>query len=103
MRRYLVILLLAGCSVPEKHAATTDGGSDGSSSGGPLDTTITKAPDEFSSSALATFEFTANDPQARFECAFDGELPLPCVSPHMRQLSDGSHTFAVRATDGKGN
>jgi hypothetical protein len=103
MRRYLVLLILAGCSVPEKHADTGDGGTDDSQSGGPLDTTITKAPSEFSNNSLATFEFTANDPAARFECAFDGQLPLPCVSPFMRTLPDGSHTFAVRATDGRGN
>jgi hypothetical protein len=40
--------------------------------------------------------FSANEPDATFECARDGAAFAPCASPVPR---DGASTFAVRATD----
>jgi hypothetical protein len=102
MRRLCVLLALASCSVPEKNPSTTDGGTNDTGSGGPLETMITEAPGEFSNASLATFRFTANVETARFECSIDGEVATACTSPFTRNLSDGAHTFAVRATDGNG-
>jgi hypothetical protein len=101
MRRLSLILALASCSVPDKHPTTGDGGND-AMPGGPLETMITEAPKEFSNMSLATFRFAANVETAKFECSIDGEVATACTSPFSRNLSDGSHTFAVRATDGKG-
>ncbi|HEY5926623.1 MAG TPA: LamG domain-containing protein [Kofleriaceae bacterium] len=100
MRRYLVLFALAACSVPEKHPG--DAGTDSSGPDGPIETTITSAPDEFSNQGVATFTFTSNLPTAKFECAVDGEIATACTSPFSRSLGDGTHTFAVRATDGDG-
>ena len=61
MRRLCVLLALASCSVPEKNPSTTDGGTNDTGSGGPLETMITEAPGEFSNASLATFRFTAKD------------------------------------------
>lgn len=103
MRRTLVVVVaLAACDVPDKHPSATDGGVDTTTPGGPIETEITAAPAEFSPSATATFEFTSNLPSAKFQCAFDGDKAEACTSPLSRKLADGSHTFAVRATDGNG-
>ncbi len=101
-RLSLVLVLLAACSVPEKNPSTTDGGTDGGGPTGPIETMITEAPNEFSNEAIATFRFTSNLSTARFECSVDGEVFADCTSPFSRNLGDGSHTFAARATDGNG-
>jgi hypothetical protein len=101
MRRLSIVLALASCSVPDKHPSSGDAGSD-SGTTGPLETMITDAPGEFSPSSHATFQFTSNVATAKFECSIDGEVATACTSPFSRNLSDGSHTFAVRASDGNG-
>jgi hypothetical protein len=81
-----------------------------------LETTITKHPkkNHKEHKMIATFEFTANQPGATFECAgvFDStkgrddptlllRKPFtPCTSPHRVKVGSGKHVFKVRATVG---
>jgi hypothetical protein len=105
MRRTLVLLLaVAACQVPDKEPLAGGGPDGGMPDGpsGPIDTTITSAPPDFSNSGNATFEFTSNLADAQFRCALDGDMPAPCTSPFTKALADGSHTFSVRASDGNG-
>jgi len=77
----------------------------------PPDTEITDGPTGTTSSRSVTFEFLANDATtedgATFECRLDSGDEASwsnCSSPEtLSGLSDGSHTFDVRATDGAGN
>ena len=70
----------------------------------PPDTTITSFPPNPSNSSLAIFEFTCNEAPCTFECKLDTEQYLSCTSPKTyTNLSDGSHTFYVRAIDSAGN
>ena len=71
-------------------------------------TTITSNPDDPSNSANASFEFTGDDGSGvggvTFECRIDSGSWTPCTSPQAYTgLSDGSHTFEVRAKDSLGN
>lgn len=53
----------------------------------------------------ASFVFTASTvfPLARFECQLDGGEFAACTTPRMHTgLSDGAHTFEVRAVDTSG-
>jgi hypothetical protein len=105
MRRLglLVVIVVAACHVPDKQPLTGDGGPDsGSPDGpnGPVDTTITSAPPDFSNSGDARFEFSSNVASADFECSMDGDSPQKCTSPFTRTLGDGAHTFSVRAVVG---
>jgi hypothetical protein len=55
-------------------------------------------------SSSATFDFASNEPGSTFECRLDGALFGPCTTPvSYSGLSDGTHTFDVRATDPVGN
>jgi Ca2+-binding RTX toxin-like protein len=69
----------------------------------PPETTITSgAPDPGSSSA--TFSFSSSESGSTFSCSLDGAAFAPCTSPATYSgLSNGSHTFQVRATDSLGN
>jgi LPXTG-site transpeptidase (sortase) family protein len=73
----------------------------------PPDTTITSNPANPTSSTAATFTFTGSDSGsgvASFECQLDGGGFSACTSPqNYAGLSDGSHTFEVRAIDNIGN
>jgi N-acetylneuraminic acid mutarotase len=74
----------------------------------PPDTTITANPPNPAASANASFSFTGSDPGgsgvAGFECKLDGGVFSACASPKTYTgLSDGSHTFLVRAIDAAGN
>jgi Ca2+-binding RTX toxin-like protein len=72
----------------------------------PPDTTITSNPSNPSSGSVS-FSFSGTDSGtgvAGFECKLDGGSFAACTSPqNYSSLSDGSHTFQVRATDGVGN
>lgn len=70
----------------------------------PPDTVITSAPSDPSDSSTATFHFTSSEADSSFECSLDGSPYTNCASPKAYSgLSNGEHTFAVRATDVAGN
>jgi outer membrane protein assembly factor BamB len=70
----------------------------------PPETTITSQPPNPSNSTLSVFEFTCNEEPCTFECHLDNGGWLSCTSPKIYSgLSDGSHTFEVRAIDSAGN
>jgi MYXO-CTERM domain-containing protein len=67
------------------------------------DTTLTSAPANPTSDPSAAFTFTS-DTGALFECSLDGAAFEPCTSPtSFLLLSEGPHTFQVRARDAAGN
>jgi hypothetical protein len=68
------------------------------------DTTIDSGPSATITVTDATFDFSASETGATFECRLDGAPYSACTSPKSyTNLSNGSHTFDVRATDGAGN
>jgi len=85
----------------------------------PADTSIAGGPEEGSElgatsarrgsgaiGASATFSFNSNDPAASFQCAVDGAAFGACSTPGSHTvtgLGPGSHTFAVRSIDPRGN
>jgi hypothetical protein len=67
-------------------------------------TTITTGPASSMNSRSATFTFTSNESTVLFKCALDDGTFLTCDSPKTySSVSDGSHTFQVKATDGASN
>ena len=87
--------------------ATPDIGADELDTTAP-DTQILTNPSNPSNSSNATFTFTGTDSAiaavASFECQIDGGGFSACTSPqNYSGLSQGSHTFQVRAKDGAGN
>jgi hypothetical protein len=74
----------------------------------PPDTTISANPSSLSNSANASFSFSGSDPNgsgvAGYECQLDSGGFSTCTSPQTYAgLSDGSHTFQVRALDAANN
>ncbi|HEY0604348.1 MAG TPA: alpha-amylase family glycosyl hydrolase, partial [Herpetosiphonaceae bacterium] len=68
------------------------------------DTTIDSAPPALSNSAAASFGFASSEVDAGFQCKLDSAGFAPCSSPlSFNGLSDGSHTFMVKAIDLAGN
>ena len=66
----------------------------------PPETTIDSNPSDPSTSSGATFTFSADEGGSTFECELDGAGFSSCSSPKSySSLSDGSHTFKVKATD----
>ena len=71
-------------------------------------TQIDSHPTALTNSAAATFTFSGADSGgsgvASFECKLDAGAFAPCSSPReLSGLSDGSHSFEVRAVDQAGN
>ncbi|HBI24599.1 MAG TPA: hypothetical protein DDX84_10455, partial [Nitrospiraceae bacterium] len=67
-------------------------------------TSITNQPSNLSNSASATFEFTSTESNSIFQCQLDNSGYSACISPKSYSgLTDGSHTFYVKATDTAGN
>ena len=64
---------------------------------------IDKKPSQLSRDSNAVFEFHASEVVERFECQIDGGVWTSCTSPSSYVLTDGEHTFAVRALDKCGN
>ncbi|MDX6608636.1 MAG: hypothetical protein QOF85_561 [Solirubrobacterales bacterium] len=63
-------------------------------------------PADPSPGTTAQFTYHApNEPGSSFKCSLDGVLPSTCPTSGMtyHSLADGSHTFAVEATDAAGN
>ena len=67
------------------------------------DTAITTGPAGLTGDATPTFAFSSNEP-GTFECRIDAAPFASCSSPFTTgTLTDGSHTFDVRAVDGAQN
>ena len=50
------------------------------------------------------YTFSTSEPNYTFECSLDGDAFASCSSPKSYTgLSEGSHTFSVKATDAAGN
>ncbi|MGC1375346.1 MAG: Ig-like domain-containing protein, partial [Anaerolineales bacterium] len=66
---------------------------------------IKNTPNNPSNQSQPTFGFSSPETSATFECQTDGTGFSGCSSPltYQTPLSDGSHTFQVRATDLAGN
>ena len=70
----------------------------------PPKTSIVGRPRTSSRSASATFRFTSSEARSTFACSLDGTAFGPRSSPRSYgKMSDGAHTFRVRATDPAGN
>jgi uncharacterized repeat protein (TIGR01451 family) len=78
----------------------------------PPNTTLDSQPPNPDNNPTAEFTFSGDDSNAQgtgsgvvsFECQVDGGPFAPCTSPHTTAaLSDGEHTFAVRAVDRVGH
>ncbi len=70
----------------------------------PPDTTITAGPTGTTNDSTPTFSFDSTETGSTFECRIDGDAFATCTSPHTTAaLTDGAHTFEVRATDTAGN
>ena len=75
----------------------------------PPDTTITSGPANggVTNDSTPTFGFASSEPSSTFECKVDGGAFGACTAPagsHTTAvLSEGSHTFQVRATDNTAN
>jgi hypothetical protein len=71
----------------------------------PPNTTIDSSPPSPSGNATPTFTFSSNEPGSTFECRIDGGSWTSCSSPDTISLAltQGSHTFDVRAIDPAGN
>jgi hypothetical protein len=70
----------------------------------PPDTTISAGPTSPTTSTSASLTFTASKTGSRFSCALDAGTYAACTSPQAYSgLTEGAHTFTVRATDTYGN
>jgi hypothetical protein len=70
------------------------------------ETTIDSGPADGAtlSSGDVSFTFSSSEAGSTFECSLDSAAYTECTSPKdYTDLSEGSHTFEVRATDGAGN
>jgi hypothetical protein len=70
----------------------------------PPDTAIGDGPTGTVGSPAAAFSFSASEAGATFQCSRDGGAFVSCSSPQAYTgLTDGDHSFAVRAVDVAGN
>ena len=68
------------------------------------ETTIDNGPTGTTTLTNATFQFSANESPATFECKLDAAAYAACTSPvNLTGLSLGNHTFLVRAKDAANN
>jgi hypothetical protein len=71
----------------------------------PPETSITTKPPDPSGSSTASFTYSSDEPDSTFECSLDESVFLSCASDGITYsgLSEGRHTFQVRATDASHN
>jgi hypothetical protein len=70
----------------------------------PPDTTIDSGPSEYVKSTSASFSFSSSEADSTFKCRLDGSIFATCTSPQSySSLSQGSHTFRVKAIDKASN
>ena len=70
----------------------------------PARPTITSGPAPVAGSTSASFAYSGPEANLRYSCSLDGAAFASCASPTSYVgLGQGSHTFAVRATDAAGN
>lgn len=70
----------------------------------PPDTQLDSTPDALTNDATPTFSFSSADDEAAFECKLDDGEFADCESPYTTgTLTNGAHTFSVRAVDVVGN
>lgn len=68
------------------------------------ETMIDGGPSGTVAAASATFMFSSNEDEVVFECSLDAAAFVGCASPHnVMMLSQGAHTFEVRAIDAAGH
>lgn len=66
----------------------------------PPDTTITGGPSSAVKTKVPSFTFSSTEPDGTFECRIDSGAFAACSSPFATApLTDGPHTFEVKATD----
>jgi hypothetical protein len=70
----------------------------------PPETTIAEGPAGPTGDATPSFAFESDEPGLSFECRVDDAPFAACDSPHTTaRLTDGAHTFEVRAIDPAGS
>src|SRR5215217_4215056 len=70
----------------------------------PPDTALREKPSALSSDVNARFAFRSSETGSTFECKLDGGTYQSCTAPKRYFfLSEGQHTFAVRAKDAANN
>jgi len=69
----------------------------------PPDTSMTARPSNPANSTSASFSFASTEAGSTFECQMDNGGYSACTSPRSYTLTDGGHTFCVKATDTAGN
>ncbi|MGE5527305.1 MAG: PKD domain-containing protein [Methanosarcina sp.] len=86
--------------VPAERAWTIDFSADTS----PPQTSISSGPSGTTGASDAAFAFAADEQDSAFECSLDEASFETCESPRgYKELGEGTHSFAVRATDPAGN
>jgi hypothetical protein len=67
-------------------------------------TNVTGGPNGLTNDRTPSFSFNSSEPGSSFQCKVDGGAFGNCSSPRVTStLSDGPHTFSVRAVDRAGN
>lgn len=69
----------------------------------PPDTKITSAPATATTNDVVQVSFSADEPNATFECRWDQEAWFACQTGAPIKLAPGKHQIAVRASDAYGN
>jgi hypothetical protein len=104
------VLMLTAAALTAAALTACGGGGGGSNPPPPPsdtsapDTTLGSTPAALTNSSSASFTFTASEAGATFEARTDAAAFAAVTSPRaLGPLSDGSHTFEVRARDAAGN